>query len=504
MNINGFGVRALLLAACMGTVAPTTAMAASDYVRCDGQSKGMGVAEGLARLTLVIGTMGLLGAPESDNVAERRFGTEGVAACTAALSEGKGKRDDRRRSRLMLARAIHHVEAKELESALSDVRSFPAIGGERAADGEFLRSLALSAIELEAAILVRVNRPAEAEAAALRMAAQSPYDIQNLLRAQQYLRPDGAMDGARRGFYANFVRLAPQARLELAEAQEWAGDFAGAAATLAGLVALVEGDTVAANILAQIAIQHILGGNIPVGEAQIALARRANDDRAAAISGADSQREKDAVARTDELLEFARIATLARQGRIDDARLIFSARARWLAPSVPAVAHLTALLREGAAPTQLQGALARDPQQLRADAIKAHYEALTNEAATKRLYATIRPILTDGDYSRLSAGVRQTTDSKYLQIKRDDKRGEVLIVQGGNGIAGGEALLLHAAYLAKKRGSTGFVILPMRVSTTSARIVFEKPGESALPADAYFDSAELIAALDARFPMPAK
>lgn len=490
-------------AACalaLGTLAASPASAASDYLRCDGQTKGMGIAEGLARLTLVIGTMGLLGAPESDNVAERRFGKEGVEACTQALADGKGKNDPRRRARLVLARAIHHVEAKDLEAALKDVRSFPAIGGEKADDPGFLRSLALSALDIEAAILVRMGKPAEAEAVALRMAAQSPYDLQNLIRANRYITPQTGMTEAKRDFYRNFIRLSPEARLEQVEALEWAGDFAGAADASEGLIALIQGVGPVPLLNARAAVQNILAGRVDRAEPFIAAARRQNDEAAARVAGS-SLGSQESVSRTDELLDFARIVRLAAEGRIAEARTQFGARSRWLAPSVPAVAHLTAKLRAGADPASLAGALQRDPETLKADAIAAQEKALTDDKATKALYGAIRPFLDDGDYSGLAKNMRVLDKSKFLQKKSDDRPGETLTMVGGNGVPAGEGFLLHAALLAKSRGKSGFAILPVRFSTMTGRVLIQEP-DGKLPADAFIKADEVIQALGPRFPKP--
>ncbi len=491
---------ALCGALALAAFTATPAAAASDYLRCDGQSKGMGVAEGLARLTVVIGTMGLLGAPESDNVAERRFGKEGVQACTEALADGKGKHDDRRRARLVLARAIHHIEAKDYDAALKDVRSFPQIGGEKATDPGFLRSLGLSALDLEAAILVRMGKPAEAEAAALRMAAQSPYDLQNLIRASRYMAPQTGMTDAKRAYFRKFIQLSPEGRLEQIEALESAGDFGAAADSSEGLIALVDGIGPVPLLHARAAVQNILAGRADRAEPLIATARRQNDEAAAKIAGS-SGGSQESVSRTDELLDFARIAKLAADGKIAEARSQFGARSRWLAPSVPAVAHLTAKLRAGADPAGLAGALQRDPETLKADAVAAQDKALTDDKATKALYGAIRPFLDDSDYSGLAKNIRQIDKSKFLQKKTDDRPGETLTMAGANGVPAGEGFLLHAALLAKSRGKEGFAIMPLRFSTMSGRVLIDDPSPK-LPADAFIKADEVIKELGPRFPKP--
>ena len=84
------------------------------YLRCDGHPNNMTGLEAFTRLVALSFVVGLMApAPENDDPDKRLFGTAGVAACTTLLDdptrhEGNGLR----RIPLVLARAVHNIEAK--------------------------------------------------------------------------------------------------------------------------------------------------------------------------------------------------------------------------------------------------------------------------------------------------------------------------------------------------------------------------------------------------------
>jgi hypothetical protein len=488
--------KALCAALAISLMSTTAARAASDYVLCDGQSKGMGVAEGLARFTLILGTLGMIGSPESDNVAERRFGAEGVAACDRAMDDGRGKDDDRRRSRLKLARAIHNIEAKDYDAALSDVRAFPAFGGVMAQDNKFQRSLGLSALDLEAHILLRKGDANGAEQAALRMAAASPYDWTSHLRASRFMQRTTPMTGEKADYYRRFTLMWPEARVFMLNTLRWQNDYATAAREGDAIMQMY--DKPGAYVHAQTGLDMLLAGRGAEAQKLLDTARKLNDDLAAGTPDANG---RDLISRTDDMLTFAGIIKSIQAGDIAGARRAFGARERWLALPIPTVAAIGAKLRVGASAAELTGALARDPETLKTDAIRKEIEGTTS-AEPKTLYGAIRPFLTDGSYSGLARNVNETAKSKFMPVKQDTLRGERVNVTGGYGVAGAEALYLHSALIAKSRGLSGFAILPGAFGGSSAQVLFEKPGSSAIPASAFFDADKVIADLGPRFAPP--
>lgn len=484
--------------AAAGLAIATPVLAASDYVMCDGQAKGMGVAEGIGRLAVIIGSMGLLGSPESDNAAERRFGAEGVAACTRAMDDGKGKSDDRRRSRLLLARAIHHIEANDLDAALADVRSFPAAGGALASEPNFGRSLALSALDLEATILMRKGDLAGAEAAALKMAAATPYDALTQLRASRYIARSLPTTPARTAYYERLGLVFPDARLISAATMRWQGDYAGAAQQQQILLALVEPNANLQTIRALAGLDLLMAGQGAAAQSLLDAAREINEREAA---GTPDVNGRDSITRTDEILAFSGVVKMMQAGDVAGARKAFAARERWMAVPVPTTAAVATRLRAGVTPADLTGALARDPDTMKADTLKREVEGVT-KAEPKTLYAAIRPFLTDGNYNGLARNVNEIAKSKYLPVKQDTLRGERVVIVSGSGVAANEAVYLHSALIARSRGLKTFAILPGNVAFWSARVLFDKPGGALTPREAFFDVDTVIADLGPRFTPP--
>jgi hypothetical protein len=431
-------------------------------------------------------------------VAERRFGAEGVAACTRAMEDGQGKSNDRRRSRLLLARAIHQIEANDLDAALADVRRFPAAGGALAAEPNFGRSLALSALDLEATILMRKGDLAGAEATGLKMAAASPYDLITQLRASRFITRSQPMTAARTAFYDRMSLMFPDGRMLYAATLRWQGDHAGAAHQQQLLLALVEPTATLQTVRALAALDLLMAGQGSAAQPLFDAAREINEREAA---GTPDVNGRDAITRTDEILAFAALVKSMQAGDIAGARKAFAARERWMAVPVPTVAMVATRLRAGAAPADLTGALARDPETMKADTLKREIEGVT-KAEPKTLYGAIRPFLTDGSYSGLARGVNEVAKSKFMPVKQDTLRGERVVIIGGSGVAATEAVYLHSALVARSRGLTHFAILPGGINFGSARVLFDKPGGPTTPPEAYFEVDKVIADLGPRFTPP--
>ncbi len=498
------GAAALLL---ISTAAQAADKPGSVFLQCDGKPANITAAETTARILVIMATAGLAGSSENADVSKRLEGANGVAACDAALAT---EHDETRRVQLTLAHAIHEIEAKNFQTALNDARSIPTVAGARAQEHGFQRSLMLSGMELEAAALVRLGRPGEAEQVALAMGAKAPWDLLNMNRAALYVGLTPEMTPAKRDFYAQYVRLTPQALNIRSRSRQWGGDFAGAAADIESLVETQAGFTAAGQpppdpiFAATPAASWALAGNMEKSNALAADARARLDERERTGKAAASE---STVSATEELLDFQAVARLLAEGKATEARSAFAARSRWIAPSPPAVALLTQRLRAGAAPEELTGALARDPAILRADGLSAKSGYITeNPDGAKNLYGGIRFVVNDADFAALSRNVWKTDKSRYL-LKPTGKEkyvGEAVYMQGVIGVPAGEALLLHCALLARSRGKTGFVLIPVRSRLDSAVVRFGVPGEQGFPVDAAFDAATVIAALSVEMPEPAK
>jgi tetratricopeptide (TPR) repeat protein len=497
---------AVAVGALFAAVSPHVAMArtASDYVKCDGKARDVSIGEGLARLTVIIGTMGLAGSPETDNVKERLYGEPGITACDAAMADGQGAAPGTRRALLMLGRAIHQIEAGKFQAAIDDAHAVTAAAGAKANDHAFQRSVGLSALNMEAFALVHMGRPAEAEAVALRMAQAEPLDILSLSRAQGFMLLTRDLGADKRRFYHDLVRLDPGQLIGQAQAEAIAGDFAAAARCYESIFALAGIDKLKPTIKADAAVVEYIAGNMERADRYAALAREQADALAAGgpnDSAADGAK-RESISHTDEMLDILAIFRLADGGKAAEARTRFTARSRWLAPSAPVLARITAKLRQGATPAELSGALARDPDQAIGDVLTARAKQLSSADMDKALFTWTRPLLTEGNFSGLARGAWTTTSSRWLVTKTDNDPGQSINVPA-NGTPAGEALLLHAALLAKANGKAAVLIYPPRLFSNVARVSFvDTVPEGVAPAMA-IPVAEIVAALTPDFPMPA-
>src|SRR6185436_20134895 len=91
-------------------------------------------------------------------------------------------------AQLILATAVHHIEASQFEPAIAEARRAETDRPEFAATPPFRRSLHLAALEIEAQALAGAGRIEEARAKAFELAAAAPYDIVTQLRAGRFIR----------------------------------------------------------------------------------------------------------------------------------------------------------------------------------------------------------------------------------------------------------------------------------------------------------------------------
>jgi hypothetical protein len=86
----------------------------SAHVQCDGNPNNMSAGELVVRLVTITAIVGLLApSPEQPDASKRRFGEAGVAACTELLEGPKREGNAERRIPLILARALHRIEARD-------------------------------------------------------------------------------------------------------------------------------------------------------------------------------------------------------------------------------------------------------------------------------------------------------------------------------------------------------------------------------------------------------
>lgn len=488
--------------------APSKKDAGSVWVQCDGQPADMSAGELAAYLLAITATGGivggLVGAPETGDVGKRLKGAEGVAACEQAFAR---ETDTMRKVQLQLARGVHRVEAKAYEDALVDIRTASGVAGTQAEEGDFRRTIGLSAMELEAATLVRMGKPAEAEAVALAMAEVAPYDVLNQLRALPYAGLTAKMTPAKQAYFERLVKIYPTALFSRYEARLWDGDFVGAAADLERFDTLHkaffdEAEPMTLS-LARRAAAYMLAGDMKRSE-EVAVAARAAVEKL--IRSGKASESAAVIAQAEELLDFQAVGRKLAEGRVAEARAAFAARSRWLAPKAPAVAVLTERLRAGAAPSELTGALARTPAEIIAEGLAIEAAAIAEPAnEAKALFGALRPYQRNA-HSAYTRAVWKTDKSRYL-VKKTEKakyNGDLMFIYGAYGQAGGEAMLLHAALLARHRGFDGFMMGPVRTKLDNSLVMFVNAGGPGAVDGMVVNAADVIAALSPEMPEPVK
>lgn len=480
--------------------------APSVYLLCDGSPAHRSGAELAGRILLIMATGGLAGPGEKADATKRAMGAEGVTACDSALSS---ETDPIRRMQLTLARAVHHLEADEFEAALSDARTAPSAAGTAANDIGFRHSLLLSALELQAAALARLGRPGEAEAAALEMAAASPYDTIAQERAVIYVGLTASASPQKKAFYDHLSRIWPKGLLLKAEFEEWNGEYLAAADDYSAFVDLRYGFvldkknlTPEVAILADRAVALALAGQTAQADALAADTRKSLDDM---IASGKAMGISEVANTAQELLDFESIVSQAQSGKAAQARILLAARSRWLTPSAAAVADLTARLRKGAPANELTGTLTHDPAAMRTDYLASRLGAIQQKnGAEKKLFDLIRPPMTASDYSYWVDDVWDKNDTRFMPEKtgKETYDGELVYMRRANGIAAGDALLMYCARVARLRGKTGFVMFPTRARLDASVVRFGNAGEPGFPAAAVNDAQATVAALSVEFPDP--
>lgn len=498
-----------------GDAAPAPAKKAngSVFVRCDGQPAHMSGGELVFDLLAITATGGivggLVGGPEMADNSKKLKADEAVQACDAAI---QSESNPTRRTQLSLARAIHLVEAERLEDALAAAKAAPEQMGDKGSDIGFRHSLGLSVLELQAAILLKMGRPADAEAMALTMVQASPWDVVNYVRASRYVGLTAEMTPAKIAYYERFQRLMPQSLGRRSVARQWSGDWLGSAHDLEKLVAAYNAFAKPGKeepeppiLTARRSVAYLLGGDMAQSN-ELAANARAGADKMVA-SGEALGDGAAAASQTEELLDFQAIGRLLAEGQAKQARARFAARGRWLAPTPAAVALLTEKLRAGAAPEELTGALARDPSALRAEALAAQAQAL-RDANDKEgaLFAVILAPHTAGDYAALSKLVWKGDKSPLIARKKpkDDYVGEMLwgYSQAYYGTVLGEAMLLNCAIEAKARGAAGCQLAPTRKKLYATFAILGSPGDKGIDPDLLLNADEVIAGLSPAMPRP--
>lgn len=474
------------------------------YLRCDGQPNNITDAESFARLLGAVTLLGIFApSPEAPDGTKRLFAQRGVAACDKLLDDPTKETNGLRRLPLILARAAHRIEAKDYQAAIADVTKArgeaQALG--LAGNPYFDRSMGLSFDLLESQAMLRMGDAKAAQQLSLRNALSMPYSYYagltsrpygTFLRTlgaeeEQYFRNMSRINGGYSGAFAD--RLEEVGRF--AEAADWREDIITA---MTALDTANQGSWTFANA----AISHALAGNWDKAVARAAQAR-GNMERL--VSQGKPESDQSAVI---ERLDLYDVLLLAHQGKLDDARRNFAARSQWIVPSFGSILATNAMLRKGARLDQMFGSLAMTPDSLwkkrEADAMAKILEADTNNRV---LFSFILPYAKITDYERISKQVWDAGKSKLISKEPlKGSRFHVLHIYA-DALTQPEALLLHAALLAKARGYRGFSYVFLPRSPETSLVMFGNPGDADMPKAANVDADAVIADLRNVIPSPA-
>lgn len=504
--LSGAAALGLIVVHGAAAAAPAAKPAGSTYLQCDGQPNNMTDGEMAARLLGAVTLLGLFAKPvESADGSKRLFGAAGVAACSSLIDGERREGNANRRIGLILGRAIHQIEAKNLDAALADVAKAraeaEAAGLTR--DPYWVRTRGRSFDQVEAAALFRQDKVAEAQAASLRGLEAQRYSLLGLIGLDSYDAYVAQPSAAEDRHSAALTRLMWPLGSAHAGRLEQAGRFAEAARVRDSLIDFDAAHTPAlddSKLLAHAAIAHALAGRMDVA-AERAKAARANSDKRKADGKPESEPGE-----LVELLDLHGILETADKGDLKTARRLFSARSDWTAPSFGAVAEVNRRLRAGASADELIGGLAKTPEQVwgeRRDTAKA--ALLAKDSDNKALWGQLSGALSPRSFTDLSRNVWKVDKSRMVLKRKseDTAKLELLFLYGINPDVALQAYLLHAALIAKSRGHGGFVFQPVFAeSVIAASFRTGNAGDKGFGPDLFLPANEVIAGLRPMFPDP--
>jgi len=475
----------------------------SYYLRCDGEPNNSTGGEDFARLVGAVTLLGLFApSPEAPDPAKRLFAEKGVDACTRLLDDPKEETNKLRRIPLILARALHHIEAKSYTAALIDVEKARAEAKAAGLTGNlyFDRSMGFSFDQIESVIQLRLDDPAKAEAASLRSLGGPQYGIVQLLTAETYDQFLTGLSPAREAQLKSLVRIFPAALVTYASLLEEAGRFADAARCRELLIGVIEDqkpELKGSLPYALAALDHALVGDSTRAAARENDARSNMDNRVAA-----GKAEENAAA-VVEVLDLLGIANLAASGKLAEARRTFAARSQWLSPGFGTVLEMNRRLRKGAAPEELFGALAKTPEALWAERRdKERIRRLASDSDNKTLFSNIFSYESIKDFESTSKSVWRTDKSRLLLGEPLKRSQHWAILSPGSGLAGLDGIVLHAALLAKARAKKGILMNLHLSRPLFGEVSFVNPDETGVSAEIYLDAEAVIAGLSPLIPSP--
>lgn len=483
--------------------------AGSLYLQCDGNPNNMSAGESIARLIALSAVIGLLAPPpEAPDASKRKFGAAGVTACDGILSGEKAEGNPVRRIPLILARALHRIEAKDYAGAIADVtaaRNEARTAG-LAGNPYFDRSTGLGFDLIEAQALLRMGKVEEAREVNARGAQSAPFSYYPLLVVRNMsVYSSVPITGKEEAQLRSLAKLSPAMTFDLAALLDEAGRFGDSAEAIRSLD---DFQTTAYHDDNSDGVSLLLGTGLANSYAL------ANDWANAEFFDARNQKlisqlrsdgkEVKNEALIVERMDFFSIVKLARDGKLTEARRTFAARSRWTAPTFGQVVEMNRRLRLGAKPEELFGFLADTPETLIERRRKESLaRLLERDKDNKSLFKYILPYASVSGYERLSGRVWNTGNNKIVaREKRPKSDVYMLSVFDAEALTQPEILLLHAALQAKARGFNGLVFRLIPDDPRVAFVYFTNRGASGISGQQYLDADAVIADLRKVIPSP--
>lgn len=479
----------------------------SFHLRCDGKPPHMSGGESFARFMGAVTLLGLFAPrPEQADPEKRLKGAEGIAACNELIDGPHAESNGLRRLELILARSIHRMEAKDYTGAFGDVEKARAEAQTLGLVGNpyFDQSFGLSFDLLGSQDLFLSGDIDGARRIGYRSAQKYRFGFFPMMSwvfysgsVRTFSADEDAALSARDKVIPRFVQ-AHAARLEEL------GRFADAAQLRDALLAEtlnLDSEAPPAWLTASAALSWAMAGDWTRAEDHATRARAAID-KADADGKPDGNRSG-----VIEALDLLAVLRTAHEGHLDEARRLFAGRSEWSPAMFGIVAATNHMLRQGARPDQLVGALAQsDDQMWKTRDDKSRASLLAQVADGKREYFNILPFARVDEYEKTSRKVWKGDRTGIIADKpfKNSKfyRLDPVQLEPIYRVVAPDSQLLDAAIIAKARGFKGFVFVGSNATWSVSFVEFGNPGDADMIPQFYLDADAVIAELRPLIPSP--
>jgi len=503
-----WGAAALAVAAAVSTASPAFAADESDspgsvFVQCDGRVGHVSDGARLMRVLLVTATAGISETAMSrDNADKRAKGAAGVAACDAAIAS---ERDAYRRVQLGFAKALHLAEDKKWVEAAAAARAAPALSTKN--DWALTKSATSTARYLEALFLVRAGKIGCAEAAAWDGSNVAGLDVMTMQRMIKFAKLSRTLSPEKKAALLRSARYYPVSVVEAANALAVAGDYDAAITAIQGLSAtidaMVDKPVPATGVHAAIATYSAMKGDAANAHKELQLAHQGLDEMRAK---GDPASDPTTFERAETWVAFAEAATSNADGNAAEAAERLGARGTWVSIAPELVARVVGDVAAKLPENQRKGVVSKGADAVWDEAVKAQVAAMSNTDNDDKLWGVTALFEQDEAYRRLASRAATGSSAKPKWLLKPNKKNpakfEILAtLNPAAGWEDGEALLYHAALIARARGKQGFIVLPTRKELDVLGLKFLNAGEEGIPAPSMIMADEVIAQLSPHFPV---